>query len=109
MNGNSRKTLKHFFEMFPETKRVLNPDLSHPGDRKRMVQFADSLIMNGDTFDIDDIRSVCEEVGGDQYSSLVSSPLFEGEFSSIIFSEIDYIKYIIDTDRSIMSIDGGTI
>lgn len=111
MTENSRNALKHFIFMLPEAKRLLNPDLSNPNDERRMIQFATLLLDNNDTFDIDDIRSVCEEVGGDRYNSLVNSPHFNENFSSIIFSQINNFKNIIDIYRSFqspMSIDGGT-
>lgn len=102
MKNETRRLLKEFIKGIPVSKRQLNPDLNHPNDFKRLIRVSNNLVVDKDTIDEGEIRSMCEEVGGSVYLSLIDDPLFFEEFASPLFSKIDNAKTIIATYREIV-------
>lgn len=103
MNVDTRKMLSEFLEGIPVLKRQLNPDFSNYNDERRIVIVALNLLDNNDTIDTSDIKSVCEDIGGDEYLSLINEDLFIEDFANPIYSRIDDIKNIINTYRNIQT------
>jgi hypothetical protein len=101
MTPVTRKSLTKLLEGIPILKRQLNPDLSNNNDQRRLIELALLLLINNDTFETSDIQSVCEEVGGDKYLSLINEESFIEDFANPIYARIDDIKNIIDMYRII--------
>ena len=95
MKPTSKKALINFIKGIPTSKRHLSPNLSNPLDFKRMVIVSTSLLENDEVITIEDIKSVCEEVGGEEYFQLIKREHFEDMFCDKIISRINNIKEVI--------------
>jgi|GEM_PF-6065175 len=102
MNNLSRKLLKNAMEVIPETKRTLNPSIFHLTEQKALLRLAINLLENNDTITLGDIKSVCEEIGGDKYNLLIKNEFFEDNFAYPVSSRVDDMKNIIDLYRRII-------
>jgi len=102
MNQTTKTKLLAFLNGIPPLKRKIYPDISHPNDEKRLILVAQSLLENNDSIEIDDIRIVCEEIGCEEYSHLLSdTDKFKETFAAKVFSRIDDVKNIISTYKDI--------
>ncbi|NEW84871.1 MAG: hypothetical protein GZ094_21225 [Mariniphaga sp.] len=103
MKTETRKVLKELIEGIPVEKRKLEPDLNHCTEFKLLIKVAKCLVDIDDSFDACEIRSICEDVGGEEYNSLINDPNFIDGFANIIFSEIDNAKTIINVYKEILA------
>jgi len=101
MQDSTKKALFELLQGIPSVKRHLNQYLNQPMDFKRMIKVSIVLLDNEDTLQVDDIRSICEEVGGEDYLYLIANPKFEVDFATAIKSAIDSAMHVINTYREI--------
>lgn len=101
MKNETKAELTYFIEGIPPQKRKLNPDYCQPNDFKRLIKVSVALLKNDDSMDEFDIKLICEDVGGAEYSDLVKNPLFIEEFARPILSEIDSAKNVISAYREL--------
>lgn len=101
MKDSTKKALLEFLDGIPIIKRQLNPDFNQPMDFKRLIKVSIALADNEDTLIDDDIRSICEEVGGEQYQYMIANSKFIEEFAKKIISEINYAKNVISIYQEI--------
>ena len=102
MKQQTKVLLKEFLEGIPPLKRLFNPDINHPNDIKRLLKVSVSLLENNDSIDDGEIKSICEEIG-EEYTKLIETENFKDLFERPILSEIDKIKYIIETYKKIIN------
>ena len=103
MKDITKSYLKKFLEGIPVNQREFHVNFSHVTDEIRLIEVAISLLDNDDTIDIENIRQICEEIGGDEYLGMIKNKdLFDYDFAHVIYSRIDDVKNIISLYRKII-------
>jgi len=101
MKKDSKTLLTEFLENLPPTKRKLSPDIAQPMDYQRLIQVSVSLVENQDSLDVGNITSICEQIGGVEYSQMIKNENFQSDFAETILSEINYAKHVIEVYKSL--------
>ena len=102
MKPVTKKMLYSFIDGIPPLKRKLDIEISNINDERRLIEVAVSLLDNNDSIETDDIRSICEEIGGTHYKELLNDEKsFNDFFAKPIYSRIDNVKNIIDVYRNL--------
>ena len=97
MNESTRVLLTDFLENILESRVYLSLNFSHITDQRRLIRIAKNLLDTSDTLDEYNVKSVCEEIGRDEYLFLMEDyDSFLNNFARPISSEINEVKRIID-------------